>query len=53
MQLQLIILSNLGFHAHRQLQWYDREHHTERPRGLQQCACPALWHLEAIIPDCK
>lgn len=42
MQLQLIILSDLGFHAHLQLQWHDREQHTEGPLGLQQRARPAL-----------
>ena len=42
MQLQLIILSDLGFHAHLQLQGHDREQHTEGPLGLQQCARPAL-----------
>lgn len=42
-------MGSLG--AHRQLQWHDCEPHTGVDLGLQQGARPALWRLEAIIPD--
>lgn len=53
MQLQLIILSDLGFHAHLQLQWHDREQHTEGAAWPSAVCSSCLGHLEAITPDCK